>query len=239
MTGLLTPAEIARLFHIESSGNPYARTGSNRGLGQFGPREEAQYGINDTNRTNPDVQSAAVQAEAENNRARLRSVLGREPTAADYYLAHQQGAAGAPALLSNPNMPAWQAIRQYYPSDAIAQKAITGNIPTGSPLYGRNVNDIKASDFTNYWTAKFNGIPASAPPILPTGPAEPGGTAMPQSVTDQAMAASKIPSNSSYWSTLPAPQAQAPVSGGLMGTLGMGGPGGLIGFLGRSGLFGA
>jgi hypothetical protein len=227
---------MARLFTIESGGNPYARTGSNRGLGQFGPREEAQYGINDSNRTDPNVQKAAVLAEAENNRAKLAAVLGREPTAADYYLAHQQGAAGAPALFSHPDMPAWQAIRQYYPSDAIAQRAITGNIPTGSPLYGRNVNDIKSSDFTNYWNAKFNGIPAAAPPILPTGQNVPAGTAMPSSVWDNAMAMSKVPPDSSYWSTLPPPQAQVP-SGGLFGALG-GGGGGLFGVLAHSGLFG-
>jgi hypothetical protein len=147
---------VGRLFQIESGGDPQAVTGSNRGLGQFGPAEERMYGITDANRHQPEAQAAAVMAERAANDPSLRRVLGREPTHADHYLAHQQGLAGASALLTNPNVPAWQAIRPFYKSDAIAQKAITGNIPGDSPLKRLGVNDISSAGFTSMWRDKFN-----------------------------------------------------------------------------------
>lgn len=44
------------------------------------------------------------------NSSSLLSSLGREPTPAEVYLAHQQGAGGAAALISNPNTPAGQLV---------------------------------------------------------------------------------------------------------------------------------
>lgn len=154
---------IRRLFHIESGGNPYNVTGSNRGLAQFGPEEERKYGIDASNRHLPETQARAVTAEYRNNHPMLSRVAGREATFADHYLAHQQGLAGASALLRNPDMPAWQAIRQFYPNDRIAQSAIMGNIPRGSPLKGLDVNQISSAGFVSYWRDKFNqGLPGAA-----------------------------------------------------------------------------
>jgi hypothetical protein len=162
---------IRQLFRIESGGNPNAVTGSNRGLGQFGPSEERRYGISSANRTDPAVQAAAVARERAGNTAQLTRALGREPTFADHYLAHQQGLAGASALFSNPNIPAWQAIRPFYGSDAMAQRAITGNIPTGNPLSRLGVNDISSAGFAQMWQDRFNrGL---------TGATAPGGGALP------------------------------------------------------------
>jgi hypothetical protein len=154
--GVDTGGYVRRLFQIESGGNPNAVTGSNRGLGQFGPTEEHMYGLNDANRHLPEAQASAVMLERAHNDPTLTRVLGREPTHAEHYLAHQQGLAGATALLGNPDTPAWQAIRPYYRSDAIAQRAITGNIPGDSPLKRLNVNDISSAGFTAMWRDKFN-----------------------------------------------------------------------------------
>jgi hypothetical protein len=140
------------------------------------------YGINDSNRTDPMVQAAAVAAEHAKNNAVLTNALGREPTFADHYLAHQQGVTGASALLANPDMPAWKAVRPYYKSDAIAQSAITGNLPKDSPLKGLDVNDISSKGFTSYWGDKFNrglpggatasaALPAAQPPAFGAGAA--------------------------------------------------------------------
>jgi hypothetical protein len=175
------PGYIARLFQIESGGNPNAVTGSNRGLGQFGPAEEAKYGITDANRSSYDAQAAAVAREASEHLPLLQKALGRPPTAGETYLTHQQGVAGGPALLTaSPEQPAWMAIRPYYKSDAVAQKAISGNIPSDHPLYRTDVNQISAGDFRNLWTSKFEGgkgsghtAVAAAAPAAPAG----GGTA--------------------------------------------------------------
>lgn len=161
-----------RLFQIESGGNPNAVTGSNRGLGQFSPDLEAKYGITDANRTDRNAQAQAVQGLAQDNAAAFQKSMGRAPTPAELYLAHQQGAAGAPALLkADPSSPAWQAIRPYYNSDAMAQKAITGNIPSTHALYGRSPNDVSAGDFSNMWLTKFGGsAPAGNTSSLPGAP---------------------------------------------------------------------
>lgn len=163
--GSLDPAYISRLFQIESGGDPNAVTGSNRGLGQFGPQEEARYGITDANRGSADAQAAAVQREAVEHAAKLQKALGRAPTPGELYLMHQQGIAGGPALLSaDPSMPAWKVIRPFYKSDSIARQAITGNVPGNHPLRGADADNITAGDFRNLWVSKFerglNGAPS-------------------------------------------------------------------------------
>ena len=66
----------------------------------------------------------------------LSRALGRDPTPGELYLTHQQGIAGGPALLAGGDRPAWQVIRPYYKSDAIAKQAITGNLPQDPGLRG-------------------------------------------------------------------------------------------------------
>lgn len=185
-------AYINRLFQVESSGNPDAVTGSNRGLAQFSPDLEQRYGITDANRTDPHAQMNAVIREQQEHAPILRSALGRDPTPGEQYLMHQQGIAGGPALLTaNPDQPAWRVLRPFYSSDAIAKSAVTGNLPKDSGLKGNDVNTITAGQFSNYWKQKFEGgmgrmAAAAAPgaitapvsssmPTVPPAPIPPGG----------------------------------------------------------------
>jgi hypothetical protein len=206
---------IARLFQIESGGNPNAVTGSNRGLGQFGPAEEAQFGLNDQNRTDPTAQAAAVQREAALHSGVLARALGRQPTPGELYLAHQQGIAGGPALLTGGNTPAWQAIRPYYKSDAMAQKAIAGNLPVGS---GIDPATATADQFSRFWVGKFEGAkpapfqaipPAAVPPGIGLfGAQAAGGASSPQG----ASLASFLPAGGPEPPPMPMfPQQRAPV----------------------------
>jgi hypothetical protein len=145
-----------RVFQIESGGNPNAVTGSNRGLGQFGPQEEAKFGINDSNRTDPAAQAAALDRESNYHYPIVKRALGREPTNGEMYLTHQQGVAGGPALLSaDANEPAWKVVSPFYRHPEVAQRAIVGNIPRGSPLYGLPADQISAGDFRNFWIDHF------------------------------------------------------------------------------------
>src|SRR5215831_16778164 len=147
-----------RLWQIESSNNPYNVTGSNRGKSQFGPEEERRYGINDSNRYDDAAQAAALQREYAAHRPGLSRALGRDPTFGEFYVGHQQGPAGGPALLNpaNASLPAWQVIRPYYKSDYMAQQAIRGNDGgRGSPLHNLGINDISAAGMTSYWKDKF------------------------------------------------------------------------------------
>lgn len=141
--------QTARTFKLESGGDPNARTGSNVGLGQFGPEEMRKYGI--TNPSDPNQQISAMHKETAENAQGLAKALGRQPTPGEIYLAHQQGLAGATALLTNPNAPAWQAVRKFYPSDAVAQKAIAGNPPGG----GHFDPNAPAGAFSQAWVKQF------------------------------------------------------------------------------------
>jgi hypothetical protein len=204
------PNYTARVFKLESGGDPYNVTGSNRGLAQFGPEEERKYGINNSNRHLPEVQAAALARETKENTPRLVAALGRQPTDAELYITHQQGAAGGPALLANPTAPAWQAIRQYYPNENIAKKAITGNIPTGNPLRGVPVDQITAGDFVNMWKQKYGGgssAPSTAVGLRSPTEATTETPQAPQAATSPAEGPEGMPASALAFNTQNAPQA--------------------------------
>src|SRR5882672_220391 len=158
---------VDRLFQLESSNDPMAVTGSNRGLGQFSPDLERKYGIQDW--TDRNQQRTAVQREMDEFAPVLSKTLGRDPTPGEGYLAHQQGLSGAIAHLNNPSGTAWSNVRQYYPSDRVAKNAIWGNIPDNAKLspnfhkgmFPGGVGDVTSGDFSNGWIGKFEG--SSAP----------------------------------------------------------------------------
>lgn len=160
----ISPDYMARTFQIESGGNPNAYNAQSKAAGpfQFVPSTGAKY----LNGASPfDVAGSADAAArlASDNKTALTKTLGRDPTDAELYLAHQQGAAGAAKLLANPNTRA---------GDLVGNSAIAAN--------GGNPN-APASAFTNLWATKFNGgvgktIPAAAvsPNITPVSPAAGG-----------------------------------------------------------------
>ena len=147
---------VNKLIQIESGGNPHAvtKSGTYKGLGQFGPSEERRYGINDQNRTDPNVQIAAINKERQDIDAGLAPKLGRMPTDGEAYLAHQQGVAGAAAHINNPDSPAWKTIRPYYNSDAMAMQVIRGNLPRSMQP---NADTITSGQFAHLYTSKFDG----------------------------------------------------------------------------------
>jgi hypothetical protein len=94
---------LGNLAQRESGGDPNARNpkSSAGGLFQQIDANAQQYGVAD--RFDP-VQSTIGAAKfASENASLLRQTLGREPTAGELSLAHQQGGTGAVRLLSNPN----------------------------------------------------------------------------------------------------------------------------------------
>jgi hypothetical protein len=135
-----------------------SRTGSNRGLAQFDPELERKYGLNSRNRNDPQAAARALQMEQQEMQPKLSQALGREPTDAEYYIAHQQRA-GAPALFraarDSPGTPAWQVIRPFYGSDAMARQAIGGNVPGINRIQAANMT---ADQFVRFWQDRFGGI---------------------------------------------------------------------------------
>jgi len=130
---------LARTYQIESGGNPNAQNpNSSAGGGfQFIDSTAKAYGL--TDKTDLGASADAAARLARDNAAALRGVLGRDPTAAELYLAHQQGGGGASALLSNPNALA---------VDVVGADAVRLN--GGDP-------NMTAGEFANLWLGKFGG----------------------------------------------------------------------------------
>jgi len=99
----LPPGYLARTAQIESGMNPSAQNprSSAGGMFQFIDSTASQYGLD--NRMDWRQSADAAARLASDNQQSLMRRLGRPLTAAELYMAHQQGAGGAYGLLSNPN----------------------------------------------------------------------------------------------------------------------------------------
>lgn len=134
----VSPSYLAKTAYIESRGNAGADNGFARGLMQFSDATAQKYGVKQGDAASS-IDGAARYAV--DNRAALTKVLGRPPTDAELYIAHQQGEGGGPKLFANPNARA---------GDLVGDKAIrdNGGDPNGT-----------AKQFTDMWKAKFDATP--------------------------------------------------------------------------------
>lgn len=158
---------MARTAQIESGMDPNARNprSSAGGLFQFIDGTARQYNLQ--NRFDPVEASQAAARLAADNASFLRRRLGRDPTAAELYLAHQQGAGGAINLLSNPN-------------SRVGGAEVTLNA-------GRD--GMTGGEFANQWISKFDGRPANAAVAMASRvPAQGGGGAQAPRVPQNARA---------------------------------------------------
>lgn len=186
---------LTRTAQIESNFNPNAYNAQSKAAGpfQFVPSTGAKY-LNGSSPFDLAGSADAAARLAVDNKASLTKSLGRDPTDAELYLAHQQGAGGAAKLLANPNARA---------GDLVGNSAIASN--------GGNPN-APASAFTNLWTTKFNGgvgksIPGGAlsPNVTPLSPVASANLA-PGAIAP--LAAALTPAQPA---PLPAPAAAAPL----------------------------
>jgi hypothetical protein len=154
---------LQRVASIESRGNPNAQNpnSSAGGLFQFIDSTAKQYGL--ANKNDPIASTEAAGRLAADNKAVLAQALGREPTAGELYLAHQQGAGGAAKLLANPNAPA---------ESVVGVEAARLNGGAG----------LTAGQFAQKWIGKVDGgQPQVAQADLPAaGAANAEGFAVPQ-----------------------------------------------------------
>lgn len=136
---------LARIAVIESSGNPSAKNpnSSAGGLFQFIDSTAKSYGL--SNKYDAAQASDAAARLMKDNAAHLRRTLKREPTMGELYLAHQQGAGGAAALLSNPSALA---------TSIVGAEAVRLN--GGAP-------GMTAGEFAAKWIRKAEGASAKIP----------------------------------------------------------------------------
>jgi hypothetical protein len=102
----LDPKFVSAVADIESSGG--RNLGRRGNVFQLGSEEWASVGGGQMGDPDTDVRNG-VKFLA-NKKSEMAMALGREPTPGEIYLAHQQGTAGAVALLKNPNAPAGQVV---------------------------------------------------------------------------------------------------------------------------------
>jgi hypothetical protein len=129
---------MARTAQLESRLNPRAQNpnSSAGGLFQFIDSTAKDYGL--TNRFDPVASTDAAARLAADNMAGLKQALGRDPTAAELYLAHQQGLGGATKILSNPDAPL---------ASLVGREAARLNAGGGKT----------AGQFAQQWLSKFGG----------------------------------------------------------------------------------
>lgn len=173
-----TPTEVAylqRTAQIESSGDPSKSNGSSTGLFQFHP-STFQKVMPGGDINNPADQVTAALTLARKDYPILQSALGRPPTGGEVYLAHQQGAAGAKALLTAPiGMNAIIALEHSGVDPRLAKLSILGNGGTAG---------MTAVEFSNMVKTKFgdtNTPEAQAAQAAGMASAAPGGGATPTS----------------------------------------------------------
>lgn len=139
---------LARTAAIETGGTfsskAHNASGAD-GIMQFVPSTAKHYNV-DTTSIDSSLDGAARLAM--DNQAALQKAGIDSPTGSQLYLAHQQGAGGAAALINNPNLTAQQALEKAGLTPAQAFSHIKSN--GGDP-------NKPAQDFINHWDSKYNG----------------------------------------------------------------------------------
>jgi hypothetical protein len=134
------------LSFIESTNNPKAVSPAGaKGLYQFMPETAKQYGLDDP--FDPVASRKAVEQLTQDNEKFYKKIFGKDPTDAERYLMHQQGAKGATTLLQGGNRNAVDVLTPVYKSKSKAQKAIEQN--------GGN-SKMSAKEFADLWLNKYN-----------------------------------------------------------------------------------
>lgn len=130
---------LNKVAMIESGGDPNAQNSNSSAGGLFQQIDSnaAAYGV--TDKFDPVQSTEGAVRFAVENKNYLTSVLGREPTGGELYLAHQQGPGGAARLLANPDAKA---------VDIVGLDAVK--------LNGGDAN-MSAGEFANIWISKYNG----------------------------------------------------------------------------------
>lgn len=158
----INPTDFKRMAWIESKFDPNARASSSSAGGLFQFTNETARDYQLKNKFDGPANADAAARLWNDNKAGLTKALGREPTAGELYLAHQQGLGGAKALLSNPNARA---------TDLLGHDAVVNN---------GGKSGMSARDFSNIWTGRFDNIgneegttPRSAGAKTPSTPSTP------------------------------------------------------------------
>lgn len=202
---------------LESNFNPQAKSplSSATGLFQFIAPTWQRYGQGDI--LDPASNADAAMRMARDNVQFFRQRLGRDPNNAELYLLHQQGPAGAAALLANPQANAIDALTPAYRGNrALAQQAVLNNGGRPTDTAGEFAARImqRAAAAERYFTG--TGAPAPGqqmPQIAPQAAALPQMQSTAQTVAQTPLASaapatqSSMAADTAYQGSAAAPQS--------------------------------
>ena len=126
----VSPKVMLMKVDIETGGtfDPWARNSRTNasGLSQIMPANFGKYQLNGSNVFDPvsNIRAGIAHHQADVNY--FRSKMGRIPTDSETYLLHQQGMAGATALLKKPTVLASEALKPFY-KPGVNVQAVTQN----------------------------------------------------------------------------------------------------------------
>lgn len=163
----LDPAFLLAVVDIESSGNCSAQTGQYKGLLQLSSSQFRGSNIFDC-RENLRA-GAKILADAADT---FQAANGRDPSAIELYLIHQQGTEGQRAHANHLDLPAWKSL-WLHTAEGVnrgmgwSQLAIWGNVPSDvRSRYGR-VENVTSAAFVQIWREKLE---ARMRRLLPSPP---------------------------------------------------------------------
>ena len=168
-------ALMAGLGYGESQFNANAKSpsGTYTGAYQLGPDIIKKYAPRlksmGVTPDSPEGQAAmALMLAADNKKVLLGK--GIQPTPANLALAHNQGATGAVALLTHPNMPAGEALEKFAPDKASGAKRAAGQ----AWMAGRDPAQVTAGEFVRMAGAYYSRYQTTPAEALQSGTGMPG-----------------------------------------------------------------
>jgi hypothetical protein len=163
----IPPSVLAAIVHIESGGNPNAKTGSYTGLGQLSTSEFKKYGPAGGSILNIDDNLQATANSLADKSRQFTKEFGRPPNPTELYMMHQQGEAGLRSHVHNPDQPAWMSMLQTgegkQKGENWARAAIWGNIANQDRAKFGSVDNVTSRDFLNYWSTKMGSSGGAGP----------------------------------------------------------------------------
>jgi len=158
------PRLLRQFVDVESGGNPLVRTGSYKGLMQLSDVEFKKHGGTGSI-FDPEANLMAGARKIRTEQDQFRQSFGRDPSATELYMVHQQGVGGSAAHLRNPEGAAWQNMASTAEGREKgaewAKRAIWGNIPDAEKKRLGSVENVTSRDFVDLWDARLQRTPES------------------------------------------------------------------------------
>lgn len=171
----LDPAFLLAVVDIESSGDCSASTGKYRGALQLSDEEFRRLGGTSITDCRQNIRIGAGKIAKEADTFKLAN--GRDPTAAELYLIHQQGPEGQAAHANHLDLPAWKSL-WLWTSEGVSrgqgwsQAAVWGNVPSDVKSRYRSVENVTSRAFIGLWAGKLEDRMRKLAPPPPPAPKE-------------------------------------------------------------------